>query len=49
MAKLIREREQDRWDVDMDADASSGKLDFLIAEVDEDRRQGRLIDWPPPE
>jgi hypothetical protein len=41
--------EQERWDAQMDADASSGKLDFLIAEVDEDRRQGRLSDWPPAE
>jgi hypothetical protein len=30
----------------MDREASSGKLDFLISEAAEDRKQGRLIDWP---
>jgi len=33
----------------LDRDASSGKLDFLIAEAQEDRKQGRLKDWPDPE
>ena len=38
-----------RWDAAMDLDAANGKLDFLIAEVQEDRQQGRLNDWPDRE
>ena len=49
VAERVHALEQERWDAEMDADASSGKLDFLLAEVDEDRRQGRLTDWPPAE
>jgi hypothetical protein len=41
--------DQERWDAELDRDASSGKLDFLIAEAQEDREQGRLKDWPAPE
>jgi hypothetical protein len=41
--------EQERWDAEMDRDASAGKLDFLIAEAREDREQNRLIEWPPAE
>jgi len=41
--------EQERWDAELDRDASSGKLDFLIAEARDDRRRGRLKDWPTPE
>ena len=40
---------QERWDAELDRDASSGKLDFLIAEAHEDRKQGRLKNWPDPE
>ena len=41
--------EQERWDAELDRDASSGKLDFLITEAREDRERGRLKDWPAPE
>ncbi len=37
--------EQERWDADLDRDASTGKLDFLIQEARDDRDQGRLRDW----
>lgn len=40
---------QERWDAELDRDASAGKLDFLIAEAQEDREHGRLMDWPPAE
>jgi hypothetical protein len=35
-------------DAQLDRDASSGELDFLVAEALEDRKQGRLKDWPDP-
>ena len=49
IAGRVHALEQERWDNELDRDASSGKLDFLIAEAQEDRRHGRLKDWPPPE
>jgi len=47
-AQHVHALEQERWDAQLDRDASSGKLDFLIAEALEDREQGRLRDWPGP-
>ena len=49
IADRVHALEQERWDAELDRDASSGKLDFLIAEAQEDRQHGRLEDWPPPE
>ena len=49
IAQRFHAIEQERWDAEMDRDASSGRLDFLIAEAQEDRKQGRLKDWPEPE
>jgi hypothetical protein len=49
IAERVHALEQERWDAELDRDASSGRLDFLIAEAREDRQQGRLKDWPPPE
>jgi hypothetical protein len=49
IAQRIHALEQERWDAEMDGDASSGKLDFLIAEALDDRKQGRLKDWPDSE
>jgi hypothetical protein len=49
IAQRFHALEQERWDAELDRDASSGKLDFLIAEAREDRKQGRLRDWPEPE
>jgi len=48
IAQHVHALEQERWDAQMDGDASSGKLDFLVAEALEDRKQGRLRDWPDP-
>lgn len=45
----VHELEHQRWDAQMDRDATAGKLDFLIEESEEDRRHGRLRDWPVPE
>jgi len=33
IAERVHAIEQERWDAEMDHDASSGKLDFLIAEA----------------
>jgi hypothetical protein len=49
IAQRVHALEQERWDAELDRDASSGKLDFLIAEAQEDRKHGRLKDWPTPE
>ena len=49
IAQRVHAIEQERWDAEMDRDASTGKLDFLIAEAQEDRKKGRLRDWPDPE
>ncbi len=41
---------EDDWDRQMDADAKSGKLDFLVREADDAIEGGTLRDWPdgPP-
>ena len=49
IAERFHALEQERWDAELDRDASSGKLDFLVEEAQEDRTHGRLMDWPPPE
>ena len=49
IAQRVYAIEQERWDVELDRDASAGKLDFLIEEAREDRNQGRLRNWPTPE
>jgi hypothetical protein len=49
IAERVHALEQERWDAELDRDARSGKLDFLIAEAQEDRKHGRLKDWPAPE
>ena len=49
IAERVHALEQERWDAELDRDASSGKLDFLIAEARENRQRGRPKDWPTPE
>jgi hypothetical protein len=44
-AWLARKDAQD-WDAKMDADAASGKLDFLFREAADERKAGQLKDWP---
>jgi hypothetical protein len=48
VAQHVHALEQELWDAQLDRDASSGKLDFLVTEALEDRKQGRLKDWPNP-
>jgi hypothetical protein len=43
----FRAREQRRWDDQLDADSSAGKLDFLFDEAERESAKGPLRDWPP--
>ncbi|HEY6342596.1 MAG TPA: hypothetical protein VIY49_13970 [Bryobacteraceae bacterium] len=45
----IRDREETRWDEQMDRDSSSGKLDFLFQEAKDESAQGPVREWPPPQ
>jgi hypothetical protein len=38
----IIERDWAEWDKQIEADAASGRLDFLLEEAQEEKRQGRL-------
>jgi len=42
----IQEREQDRWDAQIDRDHAAGKLDFLFAEAEAQAAAGLLRPWP---
>jgi hypothetical protein len=46
LAKFIAEQDNAAWDRQMDADAASGKLDFLFDEAERERAIGQLRDWP---
>lgn len=41
----IIERDWAQWDQQIEADSTSGKLDFLLKEAEEEQRQGKTI--PP--
>jgi hypothetical protein len=47
IVEWFRAREQRRWDDQVDADSSSGKLDFLFDEAERESAKGPLRDWPP--
>jgi hypothetical protein len=47
LIQWLREREQARWDEQMDRDSVAGKLDFLFEEADRESAQGLLREWPP--
>lgn len=46
LAAWLATREATNWDSQMDADAESGKLDFLFREAASERSSGQLRDWP---
>jgi hypothetical protein len=46
IAQWFRVREQMRWDEQMDADSSAGKLDFLFEEAESESAKGLLREWP---
>jgi len=43
----FREREQARWDQQMDQDSATGRLDFLFRESESESAHGLVRDWPP--
>jgi hypothetical protein len=47
IVQWFRTREQKRWDDQMDADSSAGKLDFLFDEAERELLNGQLREWPP--
>ena len=46
VARKVLEIQQERWDRQMDADARSGKLEFLVDEARAEGKAGLLKDWP---
>jgi hypothetical protein len=49
IVEWFRVREQTRWDEQMDADSSAGKLDFLFDEAESESVKGLLREWPSPQ
>lgn len=49
LSDWIQTLDEERWDAQMDADAESGRLDFILKEAAEERAQGLLREWPPVE
>jgi hypothetical protein len=48
IVQWVHGREQGHWDEQLDSDSSSGKLDFLFEESENEYTEGLLRDWPPP-
>ena len=42
---ILDRDEADAWDKQMENDAASGKLDFLIKETERAEQEGKLMDW----
>jgi hypothetical protein len=49
IVQWFRVREQRRWDEQLDADSSAGKLDFLFDEAESESATGLLREWPSQE
>jgi hypothetical protein len=47
VAAWRKAREQERWDVEMDSDNASGKLDCLFDEAEKELLEGSTREWPP--
>ena len=46
LATWVTARHHEEWTRQMDRDAQAGKLDFLFAEAEAERRADTLRDWP---
>ena len=46
LAQWILERDNEKWDGQMDKDAVAGKLDFFVREAKIARKDGTLRKWP---
>lgn len=44
LRRWFLERDWDEWDMNIERDASAGKLDFLVQEAAEEKRRGQLRD-----
>jgi hypothetical protein len=42
--RWLSEKEWERWDKEIETDAQSGKLDFLVREAHEEKAKGNLKD-----
>jgi hypothetical protein len=49
VVEWFREREEARWDAQLDGDSAGGRLDFLFDEAGSDAKQGLLREWPAKE
>ena len=49
IVQWFRVREQRRWDEQLDADSSAGKLDFLFDEAENESARSLLREWPSQE
>jgi hypothetical protein len=47
LAAWFLDREQARWDEQMDWDSTAGRPDFLFQEADDETSQGVVRAWPP--
>jgi len=46
VARWVQEVQQERWDQQLDRDASAGRLDFLREEAQTEEKGQLLRDWP---
>jgi len=46
LARWILQRDNENWDHQMDEDAASGKLEFLVKEAKTARQNKTLKEWP---
>jgi hypothetical protein len=49
IAQWFLVRDQERWDAQLDSDSSTGKLDSLFDEAENESADGLLHEWPPQE
>ena len=42
LRKWFSEKDWERWDNEIEKDAESGKLDFLVKEAKRDKKEGKL-------
>jgi hypothetical protein len=49
LAAFVSEQDHAVWNKQMEEDAGSGKLDFLFQEAENERRAGKLRNWPKDE
>ena len=48
LARWLAKFDAALWDEQIERDSETGRLDFLFAEADAERRRGTLREWPRP-